>query len=87
VPAGAVAARSLVAKWLRMPSDCYKVARFGRVEGVQDSSTMLVRWDDASAKPSPVTEAQPASVAAGLVAGRVSARLQHKFEWYPLTLV
>jgi hypothetical protein len=84
----AVAARSLVAKWLRMPSDCYnKVARFGRVEGVQDSSTMLVRWDDASAKPSPVTEAQPASVAAGLVAGRASARLQQKFEWYPLTLV
>jgi hypothetical protein len=34
-----------------------------------------------------VTEAQPASVAAGLVAGRVNARLQQKFEWYPLTLV
>jgi hypothetical protein len=69
-----------------MPSNGYsKVAQFGRVEGVQDSSTVLVRWDDvASAKPSLVTEAQPVSVAAGWVAGRVSARLQQKFEWYPL---
>jgi hypothetical protein len=37
-----------------------------------------------SAKPSAVTEAQAVSVAAGWVADRVSARLQQKFEWYPL---
>jgi hypothetical protein len=41
------AARALVGKWLRKPNDgCSKVALFGRVEGVQDSSTVLVRWDD-----------------------------------------
>jgi hypothetical protein len=71
---------------LRKPSDGYsKEALFGRVEDVQDGSTVLVRWDVvSSAKPSPVTQAQPVSVAAGWVAGRVSARLQQKFEWYPL---
>jgi hypothetical protein len=87
VPAGgADAARTLVGKWLRKPSDGYtKEALFGRVEGMHDSSTVLVRWDDvASAKPSPVTEAQPVCVAAGCVTGRVSARLQQKFEWYAL---
>jgi hypothetical protein len=62
------------------------VTQFGRVEGMQDSDTVVVRWDDlSSAKPSPVTEAHPACVAAGWVAGRVSARLQRKFGWYPLT--
>jgi hypothetical protein len=85
---GSDAARALVGKWLRKPSDgCSKVALFGRVEGVQDSSTVLVRWDDdSSSKPSPVTEAQPVPVAAGWVAGRVSARLKQKFEWYPLAV-
>jgi hypothetical protein len=89
---GADAARSLVGKWLCMPPDGHSmVAQFGRVEGMQDSNTMVVRWDDlSSAKPSPVTEAHPASVAAGWVAagwvaGRVSARLQRKFRWYLLT--
>jgi hypothetical protein len=85
---GADAAGTLVGKWLRMPSDGHsKVAQFGRVEGVHDSNTVLVRWDVvSSAKPSPVTEAQPVSVAAACVAGRVSARLQQKFEWYPLAV-
>jgi hypothetical protein len=82
------AAQALVGKWLCLPSDGYsKEAQFGRVEGVQDSSTVLVRWDDvSSSKPCPVTEAQPVSVAAGLVAGRVSSRLQQKFAWYPLAV-
>jgi hypothetical protein len=40
---GADAAGALVGKWLRMPSDGHiKVAQFGRVEGVQDSNTVLV---------------------------------------------
>jgi hypothetical protein len=70
-----------------MPPDGHSmVAQFGRVEGMQDSDTVVVRWDDlSSAKPSAITEAHPASVAAGWVAGRVSARLQRKFRWYPLT--
>jgi hypothetical protein len=46
-----------------MPPDGHSmVARFGRVEGMQDSNTVVVRWDDlSSTKPSPVTD----SVAAG----------------------
>ena len=84
---GADAASSLLGKWLCMPTDGHSmVPLFGRVEGMQDSSTVVVRWDDlSSAKPSAVTEARPASVAAAWVAGRVSARLQRKFRWYPLT--
>jgi hypothetical protein len=84
---GSNAAQKLVGKWLHMPSDGYsKLAHFGRVEGVQDSSTVLVRWDViSSSKPSPVTEAHPVAVAVGWVeAGRVSSRLQDKFQWYPL---
>jgi hypothetical protein len=42
-------------------------------------------WDVVSStKPNPVTEAQPVFMAAAWGAGRVSARLQQKFEWYPL---
>jgi hypothetical protein len=88
LPVGvADAAASLVGKWLCMPPEGYSmVPLFGRVEGMQDSNTVVVRWDDlSSAKPSPVTETHPACVAAGWVAGRVSARLQRKFAWYPLT--